>query len=202
MKKSFGWRVVCGGLLLLAVACTPYPIAKQYRKEAARDLTVPIVQAHPGSYDGRVVIWGGSIIDIVNDSSGSELAILETPLDQDGYPLPDSYTRGRFKAYVAGFMDPLIFKKGIRVTLAGKITGIEKEQLSQVLYAYPKLEILQLRYWQNGPYYYSPWYGGPYYYPWYEWYGWPYYHGVDFYFGSPGWHGGGRFYDFEGRGRR
>jgi outer membrane lipoprotein len=183
-------------------ACTPYPIEKQYRKEAARELDVASVQAHPESASGKVVIWGGSIIDIANDSSGCELTILETPLDQDGYPLSDSYSRGRFKAAISGFMDPLVFKQGVRVTLAGKITGIEKGKLGQVYYAYPKVDILQLRYWQSVPSYY---YGAPYYnYPWGGWYGWPYYGGY-WYWGYPGWHHGVReFYDFRGgvRGRR
>jgi starvation-inducible outer membrane lipoprotein len=198
--KSLG-----GGLaLLLIAACTPYPIEKQYRKEAAGDLTVSTVQSRPYRYDGEVVIWGGSILATLNDSSGSELTILETPLDKDGYPLPETYTRGRFKAHIDAFLDPYLYQKGGRVILAGRITGIGEEPLGHLLYPYPLLEILQLRCWQNPqPNYYSPGYGSPYYYdPWYGGDAWPYFYG-GFYYGGPGGYGRGHGYGaYGGRGGR
>ena len=209
MKK---W-LLCG--ILALVACTPYPISRQYRKEAAREVTISMVQESPVAYEGTVVIWGGSIVSVANDSTGSELTILGTPLDDDGYPLPASYSQGRFKARIANFLDPAIFKAGMNVTLAGSLTGAVREPFDKGTYVYPELKILQLRYWPYVPSYYAS------YYPYYPYYGYPYYYGWPWYYGGiffgyggygyhgwrgygyhafPGWgHGGGRF---EGRGHR
>lgn len=147
--------------LSLVLACTPYPIAKQYRQQAAKNAAVADVQANPQLYEGKVVIWGGTIINLLNDSFGSELTIIESPLDEEGYPYPEPYSQGRFKAHLSSFLDPLIFRNGMKVTLAGTVAGLDKEKLGNGIYGYPMVQILQLRYWQNYHYYYPYYYYGP-----------------------------------------
>ena len=181
MKRLNLYLSIGAVALVAAAGCSMYPITRQYRQNADWEATVPLVQKDPQTYKGATVIWGGFIIDTHNDSTGSTLTILETPLDYDEYPEPRSKSRGRFIAETDKFLDPLIFKTGKRVTLAATVEGTRTEKLGDGTYAYPVVKVLQLRYWEYEVY--SPYpYGYPYYHPWwYHGYGWPYY---DYYWGG------------------
>lgn len=169
MKHSNYFQSVLAALTVsLLVGCASYPIAKKYRKEAVAGLTAPMVQKDAQKYMGAVVIWGGVVVKVVNDSTGSRLTVIETPLDVEGYPIDPAYSRGRFIAFTAGFLDPEIYRKGRRVTLAGEITGVSTQKLGEGTYVYPQVMLSELRYWQYPSTYYYP-----YYYPYYGagWYG-------------------------------
>ncbi len=162
--------------------CAWYPIANKYVHEAAPGLTVPMVQADAKKYTGAIVIWGGIVLNVTNDSLGSTLFVMETPLDDEGYPSSANLPRGRFIAHTPLFLDPEIYRKGRRVTLAGEITGVSTRKLGEGTYAYPILKVKELRYWQYYSNYYSPY--GPYYDPyngpwWYDDFGVRYYFGFD-----------------------
>jgi outer membrane lipoprotein len=167
------WSLVLAG----AGGCT-YPIAKQYRLEAAKDVTVDKVQNEPEEYKGLIVIWGGIILHTTNNAEGSELTILQMPLDRAGLPRSPADSAGRFLARTPRFLDPEVWRRGRRVILAGKVEGVESEPLGSTTYAYPVVEIQQIHLWLPyvvGPFY--PTYGWPdegWYGPDY-WYGFPYY---------------------------
>ncbi len=171
-----------GALLAVSVffGCTSYVISKHYQEEAVKDATVPMVQKDPQQFTGKIVIWGGRILDIVNDSTGTQLVILESKLGDDEYPLPPRFSRGRFIAVTSKFLDPAIFIKGHRVTLAGEVVGVRTEKLGNGSYVYPEVKIEELRYWVPTPNYI--------YYPYLShrwWDHWPYYDlNDDFFFGD------------------
>jgi len=168
--------------LVLVLGCQ-YPISKEYRVQARLDVTVPMVQAAPDAYDGEIVIWGGKVLETVNRADRTDITVLASPLDFGYEPRPDSYAEGRFIARTARFLDPEVYARGRRVTVAGRAVGTQQEPLGQRLYVYPVVEILQIYLWPQeernyGGYYYGPgrWYG-PYgwpYYWWDPWYGGPY----------------------------
>jgi outer membrane lipoprotein len=176
MKQLSRYRPLAATALAVFAGCTAYPISKQYREEAQMNVTVPMVRENPSAYKGAVVIWGGFVLNDVNDSSGSTLTILETPLDYQYYPKSRSLSRGRFIAVTKQFLDPVIFTKGKRVTMAATVEGVETRKLGKGTYEYPIVNIQQLRYWQHESYY--P-YTYPYYYSSPRWYygddfDWPY----------------------------
>jgi starvation-inducible outer membrane lipoprotein len=130
---------------------------------------------------GKTVIWGGRIISLINDSTGTTLIILESPLDDEGYPKPARFSRGRFIATTPDFIDPAIVRKGNKVTLAGEITELKTDTLGKGTYPYPLIKIDELRIWIPAPYYYGYSRSYP------SWgYGWPnyYYYGDDFFDGG------------------
>jgi outer membrane lipoprotein len=166
-------RLFLIALLLFAASGCAYPIAEKYREEAAKDLTFPMVFRDPTAYRGRTVLWGGEIIETTNLQEGTEILILETPLDRRGFPDDAKYSQGRFVAKSPEFLDPAIYKKGMKVTLAGEISGKETRPLGKTSYTYPVVMIKQLYLWNVErwaayPYYraYPYWYG-PWYTPWY-----------------------------------
>ena len=183
------WLVAAALVVSLCMIGCQYPISREYRLQARQDLTVPLVQADPEACKGDTVIWGGKVIQTVNRPDGTELTVLASPLDAGEDPLSDAYSEGRFIARTSQFLDPEVYARGRRVTLAGQITGTEARPLGGTQYAYPVVEIKQITVWPREMYYYD---GG--YYPGYYYgpYGWPYYW-WDPWFGGP--FVGGLFFD-------
>lgn len=165
-------------LALLIFGCA-YPISQQLREHAAKDVTFGMVLNNPSAYIGDIVIWGGTIIKTVNLKEGTQIFVLDTPLNYWGEPKQNIHSRGRFIAETSEFLDPEVYKPGYQVTLAGEVSGAKTLPLGQGSYTYPVIMIKQLHIYEKLPYY--PYY--PYYYydywngPW--WYG-PYY-GPGFY---------------------
>ena len=154
-------------LLLIAGACT-HPISRNLRKEAQKD-SIPFttVLAEPDAAKGKIVLWGGRIIQTTNLKDGSEIIVLETPLDFLGLPDEAESSRGRFIARSTEFLDPAIYSPDRKITLAGKIVGAEERTLGETTYRYPVADIQELYLWEKpGPEDYIHTWGGPYWGPW------------------------------------
>jgi len=178
------------GLFLFQISGCAYPISKELRQEATKEPTFPIVLQNPAAYVGSIVIWGGKIIETQNVAGGSEIIVLETPLDYQEMPESEKYSQGRFIAKSSTFLDPEVYSKGKRITVAGEIIGKETKPLGKTEYTYPVIMIKQIHLWRKVRMYPypPPYYGyGPYYEP-YDWdwygpygpyYGWPYDYDLD-----------------------
>ena len=183
-KRIRGHLFLGLSFLTLLSSCAS-PISTYYREEAAPGLTFPMVFRDPAAYKGSIVIWGGTIMKTVIHEKGTELFVLESPLGTREKPKSRDYARGRFIATSASYLDPFIYQRGRKVTLAGKVVG-EKTiagRRSKVPYRYPVVEIKELHLWARESYSYPPYYyGPPYYGPYYDWYGWdyPFFEGDEF----------------------
>ncbi len=158
---------------LFLIAGCAYPISKELRQEATKEVTFPMVLRNPTAYFGSIVIWGGKIIETQNVARGSELFVLETPLDYQEMPEAEKYSQGRFIARSSTFLDPEVYKKGKKITVAGEVIGKETKPLGKTAYTYPVILVKQIHLWKKyRAYYASPpaYYYGPYYRP-YDWYG-------------------------------
>jgi outer membrane lipoprotein len=160
-------------ILVLSISGCAYPISQQLREEAAKNVTFPMVLNNPPAYIGDIVIWGGTIIRTVNLKAGTEIFILDTPLNQRGVPKQAIHSRGRFVAKSSKFFDPAVYKRGNQVTVAGEISGEKTLPLGQTRYTYPVIRIKEIHLWENEHYYpdyfddygYYHYWRGPYYPP-------------------------------------
>lgn len=164
----------CMALLLTAGACT-HPISKQLRRQAGKD-AVPFTAAlaDPAAGKGRIVLWGGKVVETTNIPNGTEIVVLETPLDFLGVPDAARASRGRFLARSTQFLDPAIYAPDRDITIAGEIAGAEERPLGQTTYSYPVILVKELHLWEKldttAP---GTGWGGPFWGPYY-WHG-PYY---------------------------
>ena len=146
--------------LILFSGCSP--ISRELRTQADRTLTFQQVFQNPEAYRGKIVIWGGEIIETTNQKDGTTLIIvLQRPLDWTQEP-KFQHSEGRFLLLVEGYADPYVFRRGRRVTVAGEIVGRKVMRLGELEYSYPLLQSKQIYLW--GEYYYPP-----YPYPDYPW---------------------------------
>ena len=171
--------LVAGGVI---PGCAP-ALSKNIRDQAKPPIPFPELQRSVGTYEGRVVIYGGYILDTANNPNGTVITILQAPLDSDNEPVSRDLSEGRFLVLSKRFLDPEIYSKGRKITVGGKVIGVIRETLGNRFYDYPEIEVLELHLWPKEvryaspyyPYYYDPWYYSPYY-PWYRpWYAYPYY---------------------------
>jgi outer membrane lipoprotein len=160
---SHGFRATVIMSLVALSACAPV-ISSEWRKEARKDLIFEQVQRTPSAYTGSIVIWGGIIISTATLTNETMITMLETPLGSREKPESGDYTQGRFIAVTPLFLDPVVFAKGRKITVAGEIVGAVKRPLGRSMpsYLYPILSIKQIHLWSI-PEYSLPdywWYGG------------------------------------------
>jgi outer membrane lipoprotein len=143
-------------------------------------------------YTGQTVILGGFILGTENKADETLISVLQTPLSSMEYPYNKDLSEGRFIVLNKGFLDPEVYKKNRRITVAGVIVGFQTEKIgscpydcltieSRQIYLWPK-KVNPNYYWGDSPYY---WRRGPYWNdgPVYD----PYYGGFypDYYGGYP-----------------
>lgn len=156
--------------LILFLGCAP--ISKELRAQADQKLSFQQVFQNPEAYKGKIVIWGGDVVETINQKEGTTLiVVLQRPLDWTEEP-KFNRSEGRFIILVEGYEDPYVFRRGRRVTVAGEIQGRKVMRLGELEYPYPLLLSKQLYLW--GEYYYYPYpypylYTYPYYYRYYPW---------------------------------
>ncbi len=157
------------GLLLPSCA---HVISKETR-EGALDISFRSVKGNIEKYKGSTVIWGGMIANITVVEEGTELEVLQNPLDRYGAIDDPDISGGRFIAVYRERLDQLIYRKSREVTVAGRLAGSIERPLDGRPYVYPVVEVIEIHLWKEDvlypmpPYYYYPWqwYYPPYYYP-------------------------------------
>jgi len=111
-------------------------------------LTYPVVVQNPKDYGGTTVIWGGMISDVRNGDEGGRMAILEAPLNERGNPQLQTI-RGTFIAATDRYLDPKVYLRGKKVTLAGGISGQQTKVIGAVQYVYPVVTMLEVHLWDE-----------------------------------------------------
>jgi len=163
-------------LIFLLSGCA-HVISKDLRVNADPSLTFSQVHQNPNSYKGKSVVWGGEIIEAVNQKDGTtQIEVIQRPLGWREEPQETLASEGRFLILVEKYLDPYLFRRGRKITVAGEIFGEKAKPLAEMDYRYPFLLSKQIYLWEE--YYYRPY---PYYYD--LWWGYPYgWWGLRFYY--------------------
>jgi outer membrane lipoprotein len=133
-----------------------------------RRLTVTELRAAPmGTYVNARVVLGGEILETRPKVGETEVEVLARPLRSDDSPARTDASTGRFLARSRNFLDPAVFAPGRRLTVLGTLAGGEERPLGALPYAYPVVEVEQVRLWALDPMY--PGYYGPYWGPYWGW---------------------------------
>lgn len=138
----------------------PEPLEQQVDKA----VTFSEVLESPDSYRGKMVVWGGEVLKAKALKGGTQLEVLQLPLDDDQGPVTERMeSKGRFLAWQSEFLDPATMTDGTRVTIVGEVTGASVEKMDEADYRYPTLEIKHLHRWEarrpDDRRSYGPWWG-------------------------------------------
>jgi outer membrane lipoprotein len=167
MKSWFLWSLFFSLSLLLS-GCA-HVISKDLRTKSDPSLTLNQVRQNPEAFKGKLVVWGGEIIETINQKDGTtQVEVLQKPLGCRGEPKETVTSEGRFLILADKYLDPYLFRKGKKITVAGEIQGEKIKPLGEMDYRYPLLSSKQVYLWPE--YYYRP-----YPYSYYDlWWGYPY----------------------------
>jgi outer membrane lipoprotein len=189
MKKIF----VISAVLLIVAACSPV-LHRNVMDQGTRDVHFKQLRESPDEYKGKLFILGGVIVETRFTATGSMIEALSVPVNSLGYLHEAEHSQGRFLALYpqsSGLLDPVIYRKGREITLAGEFVEARKGKIDEMEYVYPVFEIREIYLWEEqkdyyvNQYYYNPWYD-PYLYRapiFYDPWGRPYYNWPS----SPGW---------------
>jgi outer membrane lipoprotein len=179
MKSRFSWILLLSFLVLLS-GCA-HVISKDLRTKSDPSLTLTQVRQNPEAFKGKWVVWGGEIVETVNQKDDTtQIEVFQKPLGWRGEPKDTISSEGRFLILTDQYLDPYIFRRGKKITVAGEILGNKIKPLGEMDYRYPIVSSKQIYLWpeyyyQPYPYtYYDPWWGYP-----YGW-GYPYWGGFGF----------------------
>jgi outer membrane lipoprotein len=172
-KQWFEFLIILS-LLPWLTGCA-HVISSGVREQARKDLPFSAVLANPEVYEGVTIIWGGQVIDTLNEEGLTLIKVLQIPVDYMGMPEDEAMSQGRFLARIQGYADPEVYRKGRKLTLAGKIAGKKIEPLGAMEYVYPLVDVKEIYLWKQyqGRYggYPSPYWNTGYPYP----FDWPYF---------------------------
>lgn len=123
---------------------------------------------------GQLTRWGGVIAKIENKAEQTTFEIVYYPLKSYGRPMIGDESMGRFRVYVNGFMDPMVYQVGRAMTFSGEFSGLEEGLVGEHKYVFPTLQANGYYLWQQiqqvdvtsihvWPYdYWGGWYPRPY----------------------------------------
>jgi outer membrane lipoprotein len=181
MKAAAAGRA--GKVLLIAAllaAMAGCSVVSSNVREQAADLSFDELAENPSAHAGKTVVLGGYVADVRNFSDRSRVMVLQAPLDFQDHPKPRQLSEGRFIAVADGFLDPMVYEKGRKVTVAGRVIGEATEKISEYAYHMPKIRVQELHLWEEWEYrrpyshddLFSPWPGSSFYHRWYPPYHW------------------------------
>lgn len=91
-------------------------------------------------------IWGGVIVGVHNRVDHSLLEVVSYPL-RNQEPQTARMTDGRFRLEVGGFLDPVDYRAGRRITARGSVQRTEAGRIGEVDYVFPVMVASELYLW-------------------------------------------------------
>ena len=150
-KNSYLFGVI---LILFVAACTK-GISKQARSQVTYTGDFSELQRNPDAYKDEVVLLGGKIIDTKANAGSSEIVVLQLPLGGGDRPQVGDQSKGRFLIRSKQLLDPALYRKGMPITLVGRLVGNETRTIDEFKYNYPVIEPMEVKLWSENRY------GGP-----------------------------------------
>lgn len=80
---------------------------------------------------------GGVIANVTNLADKTRIEVVNLPISSSGKPDINKEPKGRFIAYVDGFVEPVTFAKGRLVTFLGSNAQAETDSVGEFEYTFP-----------------------------------------------------------------
>ena len=106
------------------------------------------VQQAPDQVMGRVVLWGGRIIETRVLEDRTDVIVLQQPLEFDDSPRPSDEYYGRFIIRSPRLLDPAVFKQDLLVSVVGTLKNVEVSSVGEREYIYPVIEPEEVKVWK------------------------------------------------------
>ncbi len=142
-------------LLVVVVAlasCASPVLRKDVLDQGLRNVTPAQIVSNPAAYRGKLFVMGGMIVSTRLLPDGSMIEALYIRVDQKGYLQDTETSAGRFLAFYPrekGVLDPLMYREGRRITIAGTFTETREGKVGEMTYLFPFFRIEELYLWDE-----------------------------------------------------
>jgi outer membrane lipoprotein len=144
-----------GIIFIVFVAACTKGISKQARSQVTYSGGYSELQRNPKDHKDEVVLLGGKIIHTEVNATSSEIIVLQLPLAGGDRPQVGDQSKGRFLIRSKQLLDPALYRRGMTITVVGKLVGNEPRTIDELKYNYPVIEPLEVKLWSEDKY------GGP-----------------------------------------
>ena len=141
-------RICMVVLVLLMAACSTIPERIQ-TPEGTNLLAYETAASNAQQVVGQTARWGGVIAKVDNKAENTVFDVVYYSLKSYGRPSIGNESIGRFRVYVKGFMDPMVYKVGRTMTFTGEFSGLEEGLVGEHKYVYPTLQAKGYHLWQD-----------------------------------------------------
>jgi outer membrane lipoprotein len=155
-------------------------ISQPIRTESIPPMDLKILLENPNKYKGETVILGGYILETDNLTDQTIIKVLQAPIGAGDEPKSRDYSEGRFIISQKGFLDPEIYSKDRKITVAGTVVGSVIEKVDEFSHPYLKIQSREIYLWPKDQEYPPASYYDPWFYP-YPFYWYPYRHYYPYY---------------------
>jgi len=140
-------------------------ISKTIRSESLSGVSFDSLVKNVEVYAGKTVILGGFILAVENLSDQTHITVLQTPLNWGDEPKARDHSEGRFIITHKGFLDPEVYRKDRKITVAGIVKSLVVKKTGTISYTYLNIISRDIYLWPEYPKYYRPPYGYYWYHP-------------------------------------
>ncbi len=131
--------------------CAGPNIYHNFKDQLDEEVTFSQVLKDPKSYKGKIIYWGGTIISTLNMEIGTQIEVLQKPLDSRKNPRKTDQSEGRFLIRYPRYLDPAIYAPRRDLVVVGKIAGAEKKPLGEIEYNYPLISAKEVELIKQAP---------------------------------------------------
>ena len=111
--------VICLAIVISGCACAVMP--PEVTDDAIADLPFRTLIQEADQYRGQTVIVGGYIVEVSNEADQSRIVAVQTELGSGQEPKARDLSQGRLIITYRGFIDPEVYQKDRKITVAGNI---------------------------------------------------------------------------------
>lgn len=135
-------------LIIGCAGCAPV-ISKKSLDSVDADAKFADIIKDPARFTGKTALLGGTIINAENLEGRTVLEVLQHGLNRRLAPIEPEGSLGRFLVVFDGFKDPAVYSPGKRITVTGKITGVETRLVGKLPYNYPVISPAEHYLWSR-----------------------------------------------------
>ncbi|GAM09368.1 outer membrane lipoprotein Slp family protein [Geobacter sp. OR-1] len=100
------------------------------------------IRDKPQAYQGKTVMLGGVISNVLNSPQGAEIEVIQYRLDEDGFPDDSLGSSGRFLATSPTLLDTDLYPKGVPITIVGEV---KPERQTKTKWESARLPVIAIR---------------------------------------------------------
>lgn len=141
-------NLLLASCVLLCTACVSVP-KKLELPENTNTVTFSQAIDSSANVTGGIARWGGVIASVKNNANNTMVEVVNFPLLGTLRPKQGDETKGRFRLYFNGLLDPVIYKQGRSITAVGTISDTENGTIGEHKYQFPVLKEASVHLWKN-----------------------------------------------------